>query len=227
MISDDGQWSDGDYRGRELARLNVVISGRAPCLEIFIGRNPSSMMPPMSLMTQLCGQMISQANSTMGLPKATLLRLLLQSLDCKSCNCSYSVEGYHDHRRLNPQTGGFVCANTPELTPIEERQPELTGLYDMATRTYPLGVALPSPLGRAWVTWNSRIGVTKNVWAVISTAWTHCRDCNLVRTFEGDRAHRDENFLCRDIGQGQVSTFLGSVNRVDSIDGTMVVWKMS
>jgi hypothetical protein len=104
----------------------------------------------------------------------------------------------------------------------------------MATRTYPLGAALPShadhlntTLGRAWVTWNSRIGVTKDVWAVISTAWTHCHDCNLVRTFKGDRAHRDGNFLCRDVGQGQVSTVLRSVSRVNSVDGTMVVWKMN
>jgi hypothetical protein len=60
---------------------------------------------------------------------------------------------------------------------VEELYPELAGLYDMATRTYPLGVALPShsdhinsPLGCAWVAWNSRVGVTQDVWAVISTA---------------------------------------------------------
>lgn len=103
----------------------------------------------------------------------------------------------------------------------------------MATRTYPSGVPLPthtdninSILGRAWVTWNSRVGVTKDVWAILSTAWTHCKDCNLVRTFDGDRAHRDENLLCRDIGQGQVSTILGGLHRVNSSAGTMVVWKM-
>ncbi|KAJ7156804.1 hypothetical protein C8R46DRAFT_1196217 [Mycena filopes] len=184
-------------------------------------------------MTQLGGQMLSQFNSTMGLPKRTLFRLLVQSLECQGCGCLYSVEGYHDHRRLNSQTREFVCTNTPNLSPVQELQPELAGLYDMSTRTYPVGIALPShsdhinsTLGRAWVAWNSRVGVSKDVWAVLSTAWVHCRDCDLVRTFDADRAHRDSNFLCRDVGQGQVSTVLGATHRVNSADGTMVVWKM-
>ncbi|KAJ7141519.1 hypothetical protein C8R46DRAFT_1361128 [Mycena filopes] len=194
---------------------------------------PPAVMPPMTWMTQLGGQMLCQFNSTMGLPKRTLFRLLVQSLECQGCGCLYSVEGYHDHRRLNPQTREFVCTNTPNLSPVQELQPELAGLYDMSTRTYPVGIALPShsdhinsTLGRAWVAWNSRVGVSKDVWAVLSTAWVHCRDCDLVRTFDADRAHRDSNFLCRDVGQGQVSTVLGATHRVNSADGTMVVWKM-
>lgn len=76
-------------------------------------------MPSMSLMTNLCGQMISQLNASMGLPKVTLLRILLQSLDCKGCGCSFSVEGYHAHRQVNPETRQLVCTNTPELLPSE------------------------------------------------------------------------------------------------------------
>ncbi|KAJ7128841.1 hypothetical protein C8R46DRAFT_1245109 [Mycena filopes] len=127
---------------------------------------PPAVMPPMTWMTQLGGQMLCQFNSTMGLPKRTLFRLLVQSLECQGCGCLYSVEGYHDHRRLNPQTREFVCTNTPNLSPVQELQPELAGLYDMSTRTYPVGIALPShsdhinsTLGRAWVAWNSRVGI--------------------------------------------------------------------
>ncbi|KAJ6493922.1 hypothetical protein C8R47DRAFT_1117806 [Mycena vitilis] len=206
-----------------------------PMLAQFHPQAPGAAMPQMLLMTSsnLCGQMIHQVNSAMGLPKNTFLRLLQQSLICKSCNCAYTVEGYHAHRRLNAATRELVCSNTPELVPIEELYPEMAGLYDMATRSYPLGVPLPThedrlntALGRAWIAWNSHGGVTKDVWAILSTAWTHCRDCDLVRTFDGDRAHRDENFLCRDIGQGGLSTCLNSIERIGAGDNTMVVWKM-
>ncbi|KAJ7031239.1 hypothetical protein C8F04DRAFT_1263058 [Mycena alexandri] len=70
---------------------------------------------PMAWMTQLGGQMLNLLNSTMGLPKVTLLRILMQSLKCNGCECCYSVEGYHDHRRRNPQTGEFVCTDVPDI----------------------------------------------------------------------------------------------------------------
>ncbi|KAJ6546777.1 hypothetical protein B0H10DRAFT_1969508 [Mycena sp. CBHHK59/15] len=96
------------------------------------------------------------------------------------------------------------------LLTFAELYPELEGLYDMATRMYPEGTPLPnhsdhinSMVGRAWIAWNSRVGVPQDVWAILSSAWTHCPDCDLVRTFEADRAHKDDNNMCRDIGQDQ------------------------
>ncbi|KAJ7442070.1 hypothetical protein B0H11DRAFT_2094975 [Mycena galericulata] len=202
---------------------NSLIEECIPLMASFHPATPGSYAPSMMRMTTLCGQMLTQLNSTMGLPQITFFRLLLQKLDCDVCGCIYSVEGYHDHRQFRAKDRTYVCVNTPDLFPIQERQPDLAGLYDMATRTYPTG-SLPShsdhidtAIGRAWVTWNSRVGVTKDVWP----------DCDLVRTFEGDRAHRDENLMCRDVGQGQVGTVLGGLHRVSSAEGAMVVWKMA
>ncbi|KAJ6615010.1 hypothetical protein B0H10DRAFT_1950265 [Mycena sp. CBHHK59/15] len=44
----------------------------APVIMVsFHPETPGSLLPPMGFMTTLCGQMLSQVNSTMGLPKAT------------------------------------------------------------------------------------------------------------------------------------------------------------
>ncbi|KAJ6613987.1 hypothetical protein B0H10DRAFT_1951012 [Mycena sp. CBHHK59/15] len=77
---------------------------------------------------------------------------------------------------------------------------ELEGLYDMATQMYPEGTPLPNHSDHI----NSMVGVPQDIWAILSSAWTHCPDCDLVRTFEADRAHKDDNNMCRDIGQGSV-----------------------
>ncbi|KAJ6610279.1 hypothetical protein B0H10DRAFT_1953984 [Mycena sp. CBHHK59/15] len=60
----------------------------APVIMVsFHPETPGSLLPPMGFMTTLCGQMLSQVNSTMGLPKATFLHLLLQNLICQACRC--------------------------------------------------------------------------------------------------------------------------------------------
>lgn len=62
---------------------------------------------------------------------------------------------------------------------------------------------LDSPIGTAYIEWNSRLGVPEDVWAVISTAYVHCDECNLRRSFNGDHAHRDTNGRCADAGQAR------------------------
>ncbi|KAJ6470803.1 hypothetical protein C8R47DRAFT_1148378 [Mycena vitilis] len=186
---------------------------------------------PMTLMTTLCGVMLSELNSTMGLPKLTFLRLLVQSIVCEVCACAFSVEGYDAHRQMHK--GKRVCSNTPDLYQIEEKSPEIEGLYDMKTRSYPVGISLPTHtvhtdcmIGRAWIAWNSRIGVLLDVWAILASAWVHCRDCDLVHSFEGDRAHRDINNLCVDVGQGIVGTIARGQDRRDGDVRTLVRYSM-
>jgi hypothetical protein len=79
-------------------------------------------------------------------------------------------------------------------------------------RTYPSGISVPTrvdflntTIGRAFVDWNSRIGIPQDVWTMITTAYVHCARCDLLRCFDGDHAHRDANYVCQDIGQGQMS----------------------
>ncbi|KAG6821670.1 hypothetical protein H0H92_001466, partial [Tricholoma furcatifolium] len=67
-----------------------------------------------------------------------------------------------------------------------------------------------SPVGAALLEWNSRLGVPRDVWAVISTAMVKCIFCRLCRSFEGDRAHLDDNGMCTDRGNGGASLVRGS-----------------
>ncbi|KAG6808367.1 hypothetical protein H0H92_004351, partial [Tricholoma furcatifolium] len=72
-----------------------------------------------------------------------------------------------------------------------------------------------SPVGAALLEWNSRLGVLRDVWAVISTAMVKCIFCRLCRSFEGDRAHLDDNGMCTDHGNGGASLVRGSSDSED------------
>lgn len=55
----------------------------------------------------------------------------------------------------------------------------------------PCDVFLTSMIGRAFLEWNSKIGVPSDVWYIIATAKVLCQgDCKMVRSFDGDCAHR-------------------------------------
>ncbi|THU81766.1 hypothetical protein K435DRAFT_873003 [Dendrothele bispora CBS 962.96] len=53
-----------------------------------------------------------------------------------------------------------------------------------------LEIAL-SPLGLAWLAWNSKAGIPGDAWHLISTAYKYCPYCNRVRSFDAHRAHMD------------------------------------
>lgn len=58
-----------------------------------------------------------------------------------------------------------------------------------------------TPIGGAFLEWNSKSGVPIDVWATICTAVIHCNTCDLIRTFNADRAHRNFKGECLDVGQ--------------------------
>ncbi|KAJ7933392.1 hypothetical protein B0H13DRAFT_2507039 [Mycena leptocephala] len=103
--------------------------------------------------------------------------------------------------------------NTEHLAlPVPSRHPPLEDIPFLEFRTYPSGISVPTrvdfldtTVGRAFVDWNSRIGIPQDVWTMITTAYVHCARCDLLRCFDGDHAHRDANYICQDIGQGQMS----------------------
>ncbi|KAJ7869368.1 hypothetical protein B0H13DRAFT_2670075 [Mycena leptocephala] len=95
---------------------------------------------------------------------------------------------------------------------VPSRHPPLENIPFLEFRTYPPGISVPTrvdflntTIGRAFVDWNSRIGIPQDVWTMITTAYVHCARCDLLRCFDGDHAHRDANYVCQDIGQGQMS----------------------
>lgn len=51
---------------------------------------------------------------------------------------------------------------------------------------------MTSMIGRAFLEWNSAVGVSKAAWYIIATAKAFCLGgCMKVRSFDGDCAHRD------------------------------------
>ena len=48
---------------------------------------------------------------------------------------------------------------------------------------------LQNPLGAALLAWNSKLGVPRDVWAIISTSAVECEKCSLVRPYSEHQAH--------------------------------------
>jgi hypothetical protein len=61
---------------------------------------------------------------------------------------------------------------------------------------------LDTPVGIAFLEFNSRIGIPVDVWVTITTAYICCVTCQLVRTFPAHRAHLDSHDICYDLGEG-------------------------
>ena len=76
-------------------------------------------------------------------------------------------------------------------------------------------------IGRAFLEWNSDVGVSVDVWRILSTSGVICDGCDKVWSLDGDCAHRnaagtpickeivdisdneDENVSLMDKGKGQ------------------------
>lgn len=175
----------------------------------------------MQNMTSPVGRIISEFTSTAGIPRTTFLLLLKESILCAGCKCMYSIHGYHQHRSYGRCTGSvnlplgashlvssqFSLRSKPH--PVSKcLDPSPREVPFLRFRTYPAGVEIPpiqdflnTPIGRAFVEWNGRIGIPQDVWYTIMTAYVHCRRCDLVRSFEAYRGHLDGSGECCDVGQ--------------------------
>ncbi|KAJ7506795.1 hypothetical protein B0H11DRAFT_1972823 [Mycena galericulata] len=196
-----------------------------PIPECLLPYHPSSsvgrLADLMINMTTPTGQIIRQLTSTEGILWITFLRLMQENLHCAGCNCMYSIQGYHQHRSYGRCTGSVNLPAIPECYPALEDVPFLH------FRSYPTDVPIPpsqefltTTMGRAFVEWNGRLGVPQDVWAIITTGFVRCDKCDLVRSFEGDRAHRDARKRCMDVGQGQTSAIVKGKGR------EMVLYRM-
>lgn len=77
---------------------------------------------------------------------------------------------------------------------------------------------LESPIGAAFLEWNSRVGVPRDVWCAIITAYIRCNTCRVCRSFNGDIAHRDAQLNCNDAGQAALPAVIAGGD--DSDDGS-------
>lgn len=65
---------------------------------------------------------------------------------------------------------------------------------------------------------------------MVTTAYIHCASCDLIRTFDGDHAHRQvATGQCMDPGQVMSGIITGvdesEVRELEPEDGAVVLWK--
>ncbi|KAG6894111.1 hypothetical protein C0992_007458 [Termitomyces sp. T32_za158] len=149
------------------------------------------------------GRVIRELNSTLGVPLAAINTIYGYSRTCPECRCAFSIDGYNTH--LENQRCKNFPSPTKEITPVFI---DLNDVEELCLRKFPQRPAaapvefIDTPIGAAFMEWNSRIGVPKDVWVLIRTAYVQCAVCRLCRTFNGDKAHRDHQGNCADAGNG-------------------------
>ncbi|THU86136.1 hypothetical protein K435DRAFT_868596 [Dendrothele bispora CBS 962.96] len=142
-------------------------------------------------------------NSRHGLSAEAFCSLRMSSIQCPSCHCFFSANGYQSHLLK-----GSFCLGTPEL----EEVPSIlslhggrfspTSLVQFMPASKPAGniltfdnPAMSSPIAQAWLKWDSRGGVTREDWVTIATAWQNCPECSLLFSFDGYCSHQSEATL--------------------------------
>ncbi|KAF8160163.1 hypothetical protein BJ912DRAFT_936184 [Pholiota molesta] len=150
------------------------------------------------------GRAIREFNSTLGIPRDTLYALKEIAIKCQACYCMFSPEGYNAHivdkRCRNSTFHREVCAfhEADEETLRKLKLRSLTGHSDVHA-----GVEFAeTPIGVAFLEFNSSIGVPMDVWVMITTAYVQCKTCHLTRTFPAHRGHTDLLGRCEDMGDG-------------------------
>ncbi|KAJ7466608.1 hypothetical protein B0H11DRAFT_1921796 [Mycena galericulata] len=136
----------------------------------------------MQNMTSPYGQIIRHFMSTVGIPRISLFHLC-----------------YHQHRDRG------LCTGSVDLPKIPSRHPPLENVPFLQFRTYPANVEHPSggqdlldcTVGRAFVKWHSREGIPQDVWAMITTAYVHCKDCDLLEIHDWPCESQQTMVTCR------------------------------
>lgn len=168
------------------------------------------------------GTLIVLLNSVNGISLQQFAELRKRFLKCPSCLCYFSFDSYQSHIEYT-----MTCRNTPLMEPGEPPSythmllcsdtlaisivPDLRGVFtrlpSIPVTSYPAGVipltdeAINTPIGVAWLTWNSRAGVTHDNWVQMITAWRRCpRGCGMVRSFSAHAFHMQEKCPCSEVG---------------------------
>ncbi|KAF8055004.1 hypothetical protein FPV67DRAFT_1750631 [Lyophyllum atratum] len=171
------------------------------------------------------GYALRELNSTAGITENAFTILSEQAHLCKGCNCLFSGDGYDAH--LDEESR---CKNTPEFRSVQRYPSGAGAVPPIPIRTYPYNTPIPGKsefhethIGKALLEWNSPIGVPKDVWALAMTSCVYCQTCKLIRTFDGDRGHRNGADDCLDIGERGAVIVPARVPRTEPL--AMVMWK--
>src|ERR1700683_4846267 len=79
--------------------------------------------------------------------------------------------------------------------------PELMKFHPNSNPPPSFDVFLIYMIGCAFLEWNSDVGVSVDVWRILSTSGLVCNGCNKVHLLDGDCAHRNATGspLCKEI----------------------------
>ncbi|KAF8957974.1 hypothetical protein BDZ97DRAFT_1762515 [Flammula alnicola] len=155
------------------------------------------------------GQTIRELNSTLGIPRATLQALVELAIKCDCCGCMYSPDGF-SHHLVNDH-----CGNSMFHRQVLPKIPDVEALRELKLRSFAdppqthLKEFLDTPIGIAFLEFNSKIGIPLDVWVTISTAYKMCSTCHLCRSFPAHQAHLDSDGKCHDFGEGVASLVSG------------------
>jgi hypothetical protein len=145
------------------------------------------------------GRACREWNSRNGIPYLTWCLILSSASMCSSCHRMFSIDGYNAHvvngvctRHLgSPAPPQAIRAPLHPASNSSKPPPELQAYnFNLAFTLFDVPDHLHSAIGRAFVEWNSCLGVPYAVWHMISTSLVHCSACGLVRSFDGDTDHR-------------------------------------
>ncbi|THU84405.1 hypothetical protein K435DRAFT_806717 [Dendrothele bispora CBS 962.96] len=139
------------------------------------------------------GRIIVLLNTRGGLERDLCNLLFKHSFRCICCQCYFSEPGYYAHAGYFSET----CSNHPDhglaynLEEVVSTLPKLIAPANAEVGPFTASEIALSPLGLAWLAWNSKAGIPGDAWHLISTAYKYCPYCNRVRSFDAHRAHMD------------------------------------
>ncbi|THU90384.1 hypothetical protein K435DRAFT_864325 [Dendrothele bispora CBS 962.96] len=134
------------------------------------------------------GLAIRNLHSTRGIPIPLWRDVRAQGVICSVCSCVFSCDGYTDHLSAED-----VCRNWHAAQQVKNRNlpnkktpAHTTELEESLHEEWFDSMA---PTMTALLEWNSRVGIPRDVWVLVSTSEKQCLDCNLVRSLQAHEHH--------------------------------------
>ncbi|THV07823.1 hypothetical protein K435DRAFT_788171 [Dendrothele bispora CBS 962.96] len=123
------------------------------------------------------GLAIRHLHSTRGIPITLWREVRSQEVVCSVCSCSFSRDGYIDHLSNDICRNWHVARQVKSLPSGAPAPPVITEPSESPFEEWFDHMA-PSLI--ALIEWNSRVGIPRDVWTLVSTSEKHCPDCKLI-----------------------------------------------
>ncbi|KAF8873224.1 hypothetical protein CPB85DRAFT_1348749 [Mucidula mucida] len=154
------------------------------------------------------GQFFSNFDSEIGVPPAAFLMAMHASVICDFCLCVFSPPGFLAHAP-DGECKNWISHNRVDRmllvrserdlnlsVPLRAIRPSDTEDKGVEGDGYEAPTLEETAIRVAFIEWNSRVGVTQNVWALLSTSDIYCEGCSLICTWYGHIAHFKKDDTC-------------------------------